>query len=248
MPKKNKRKTLYMVGGVLLLVIAIPFFSQKPDFTASTEQSPYADAFIDYANDLAAEGLILGNAIQNENGETFIFILVPESGEISQEEVDAVGELVGFTSRVLEFRGGFMNDNIDIAFTRPKDHRILLIERSQMPALLSAEKYGEMTLVADGQFSTSLINLAGPIKNYNLAYSEAWSVIQSVCLAYTIDNPNHDPICNIFSANAAAGWAGIKPSEAESIINAYGKTSLEYLGSEDLEYRFIDFVYNEFAQ
>ena len=108
------------------------------------------------------------------------------------------------------------------------------------------DKFGEATLVMDKMYFTSLINLAGPPKNGRQDFANAWFTIQAVCLAYAGDFVDSDPVCNIISANAAAGWVGMEEEKAAEIINGYGRTDLAYLGNKDYRYRFIDFVYQDF--
>ena len=92
------------------------------------------------------------------------------------------------------------------------------------------------------------MNLAGPVKNGNQEFTNAWSVVQAICLAYAGDFQDSDPVCNIISANAAAGWVGMDGKAAADLINGYGMTDLGYLGSRDYQYRFIDFVYDAFVR
>lgn len=69
-----------------------------------------------------------------------------------------------------------------------------------------------------------------------------------LCACYSAyQYENAAPICNVISDNAAAGWASIDRSAAESFL-AGGSTGLEYLGSQDFEFRLIDFVYEEFSR
>jgi hypothetical protein len=117
-----------------------------------------------------------------------------------------------------------------------------------MPDLLSADLYNELTVSVDTSYFTSLINLAGPPKSEQQDFGNAWAVIQAICIAYAGDFPDVDPVCNIISANAAAGWVGIEQEQAAETINSYGSTQLGYLGNRDYQYRFIDFVYNEFTR
>ena len=105
-----------------------------------------------------------------------------------------------------------------------------------------------MTISIDKTYFRSLVNLAGSAKNGSQEFANAWSVVQAICLAYGGDFQDSDPVCNIISANAAAGWVGIQGKEAADLINSYGMTDLGYLGSKDYRYRFIDFVYEEFIR
>ena len=123
-----------------------------------------------------------------------------------------------------------------------------MIKRRNMPELLSADIYGELTISVDKTYFRSLVNLAGPVKNGSQEFTNAWSVIRAICLGYTGDFKDSDPVCNIISANAAAGWVGMEQKPAADLINGYGMTDLSYLGSRDYQYRFIEFVYEEFVR
>ena len=220
----------------------------KSNVVSTPAQDEYTQAFIAYVSKLEQEGLETVKEIRVEGSQPFIFILKPQSQEITDEVVSSTTELVLRTVSVFESRGGLRSDDIDIAFHRPAEQKILLIKRRDMPELLSADVYGEMTVSIDMSYFTSLINLAGPSKNGQQDYANAWSIIQALCLAYAGDFEDSDSVCNIISANAAAGWVGIGEEQAAKIINGYGFTELEYLGSKDYQYRFIDFVYREFVR
>lgn len=144
--------------------------------------------------------------------------------------------------------GGPKHDDINIAFHRPTEQKILLVKRQNMPELLSSDIYGEVTVSIDETYFRSLVNLAGPAKNGDQEFSNAWSVIQATCLPYAGGHQDNDPVRNVISANAAAGWGGMEEKLAADLINSYGMTDLDYLGSRDYQYRFIDFVYREFIR
>jgi hypothetical protein len=211
-------------------------------------QDKYAEAFMIYAKQLEQEGLTAAKEIRVEESQPFIFILKPQSQEITDEEVENITGLALRTVSVLESGGGLKHDDIDIAFHRPAEQQILLIKRRNMPELLSADIYGEVTISIDKSYFRSLINLAGPAKNGNQEFADAWSVVQAICLAYAGNFQDNDPVCNIISANAAAGWVGMEEKSAADLINSYGMTDLSYLGSRDYRYRFIEFVYKEFIR
>ena len=203
---------------------------------------------MEYIAQLQNDGLVTVKEIRVEGSQSFIFLLKPQnSQEITDEDIQNVTDLVLHTVNLFESRGGLRHDDIDIAFHRPTEQKIVLIKRRDMPELLSADKYGEVTVSIDQSYLTSLINLAGPPKNDRQDFANAWAVIQALCLGYSGNLADNDPICNIISANAAAGWVGMEQKKAEEIINAYGTTQLEYLGNKDYQYRFISFVYEEFV-
>lgn len=210
-------------------------------------QDKYAEAFMNYTKQLEQEGLITAKETRIEQSQPFIFILRPQSDEITDEDVKNVTELALCTVSVFDSAGGLKHDDIDIAFHRPTEQKILLVKRRNMPELLSSDIYGEVTVSIDKTYFRSLINLAGPAKNGSQEFADAWSVIQAICLAYARDFEDSDPVCNIISANAAAGWVGMEKKSAADLINSYGMTDLGYLGSKDYRYRFMDFVYQEFS-
>ena len=215
---------------------------------STPSQDKYAEAFLSYAKQLEQEGLTAAKEIRIEESQPFIFILRPQSDEITNEDVKNFTELALRTVSVFDSAGRLKHDDIDVAFHRPKEQQILLIKRRNMPELLSSDIYGEVTVSFDNIYFRSLVNLAGPAKNGNQEFSNAWSIIQAICLAYAGDYQDNDPVCNVISANAAAGWVGMEEKSAADLINSYGMTDLGYLGSRDYEYRFIDFVYQEFIR
>ena len=117
-----------------------------------------------------------------------------------------------------------------------------------MPEYLSADMYNEVTLVVDSVHFTSLVNLVGPAKNGRQDYANAWSIIEAICLAFIGKVTDSDPVCNIISANVAAGWVEMEQQDAAKIIRDHGSAHLKYLGNQGYQYRFIDFVYNEFVR
>ncbi len=225
-----------------------PAQSVSTSLVSAPAQDKYAEAFIAFVKQLDQEGLTTVKELRIEEGQPFIFILKPLSNEITDEEVKNVTDLALRTVSVFDSGGGLKHDDIDLAFHRPMEQKILLIKRRNMPELLSADIYGEMTISVDKTYFRSLVNLAGPEKNGNQEFTNAWSVVQAICLAYAGNFQDNDPVCNIISANAAAGWVGMERKQAGDIINSYGMTNLGYLGSKDYRYRFIDFVYEEFIR
>ena len=217
-------------------------------FIITPAQEKHTEAFLSYMKILEEEGLITVKEISVKESQPFIFILKPQSQEITDEDIANVTDLAVRTVSLFDSGGGLKHDDIDIAFHRPTEQKILLIKRRDMPELLSADIYGEMTIAVDKTYFRSLVNLAGPVKNGNQEFTNAWSVVQAICLAYARDFQDSDPVCNIISANAAAGWVGIDGKSAADLINSYGMTDLGYLGSKDYRYRFIDFVYQAFVR
>jgi hypothetical protein len=219
-----------------------------PQFTSTPAQDNYTQAFLDYVAQLEEEGLEGAKEIQVEGSQPFVLISRPQNTvEVSDSDVQNVTELALHTVQVFESRGGLHVDDIEVAFHRPAGQKILLIKRPDMPELVSADVYNELTVSIDTRYFTSLVNLAGSPKSGRQDFANAWAVIQAVCIAYAGDFPDVDPVCNIISANAAAGWVGVDRDQAEEIINGYGATQLGYLGNKDYQYRFIDSVYEQFT-
>ena len=255
--KLNKRRTsIFRPLIVILLTIAVSSCassSGQPDPTPHVISTPvqdeYTQAFTEYIAQLQNDGLVTAKEIRVEGSQPFISLLNPQnSQEVTDEDTQDVTDLVLHTVSLFESRGGLRHDDINIAFHRPAEQKIVLIKRRDMPELLSADRYGEVTVSIDQSYLTSLINLAGPLKNDRQDFADAWAVIQALCLGYSGNLAENDPICNIISANAAAGWVGMDQEKAEEIINSYGTTQLRYLGSNDYRYRFIPFVYEGFVR
>jgi len=246
-------KTALVIITLILLITSGALQACSPRQSASTSvgstsaQDMYTEAFIAYMKQLEQEGLSTTKEIRVEESQPFIFILKPQSQEVTGEDVKDVTELALRAVSVFESGGGLKHDDIDIAFHRPTEQQILLIKRRNMPELLSADIYGEVTISIDKTYFRSLVNLAGPTKNGSQEFANAWSVVQAICLAYAGDFQDSDPVCNIISANAAAGWVGVEAKQAAETINGYGMTDLGYLGSKDYQYRFIEFVHEAFV-
>jgi hypothetical protein len=240
---------------VVLAILIIPMLpsstgqDQTPQLVSTPAQNEHTQAFMNYIAQLDQEGLEPAKEIRVDDSQPFVFILEPQNTlEVTEEDVQKVTDLALYTVQVFEGRGGLHADDIDITFKRPVEHKILLIKRPSMPDLLSADVYNEVTVSVDTEYFTSLINLAGPPKSGRQDFGNAWAVIQAICIAYAGDFPDVDPVCNIISANAVAGWIGIEQEQAAEIINSYGSTQLGYLGNRDYQYRFINFVYEEFVR
>lgn len=251
--QKIKSVVLTISIVVMLAIFMVPrLFSsagqdQASQFISTPAQDEHTQAFKSYVAQLESEGLEPAKEIRVGDSQPFVFILRPQNiREVSDEDVQNITDLALHTVQVFEGRGGLHADDIDIAFHRPAEQKILPIKRPDMPDLLSADVYNEMTVSVDTKYFTSLVNLAGPPKSGMQDFGNAWAVIQAICIAYAGDFPDVDPVCNIISANAAAGWIGIEQEQAAEIINSYGSTQLGYLGNRDYQYRFINFVYNEF--
>lgn len=230
-----------LIIGVVLQACAPVQADSKSILVSTPQQDIYIEAFITFVKQLEQEGLITAKEIRVENSQPFVFIL--KSQEITDEDVKNIVELAVRTVSAFESGGGLKHDDIDIAFRRPVQQKILLIKRRNMPELLSAS---EATVVIDQTNFMSLVNLAGPIKSNSQEFGNSWAVVQAICLAYGASHEDSDAICNIVSANASAAWVGMDEKQAAQLINDYGMTHLDYLGSKDYRYRFIDFVYRAF--
>ena len=253
--RKIKSIILTISIVVVLAIFIVPMLpssakqGQNLQFVSTPAQDEQTQAFMSFITQLEHEGLEPAKEIRVDDSQPFVFIIRPKNTlEVTDEDVQNVTALALHTVQVFEGRGGLHSDDIDIAFHRPAEHKILLIKRADMPDLLSAGLYNELTVSIDTNYFTSLINLAGPTKSGRQDFGNSWAVIQAICIAYAGDFPDVDPVCNIISANAAAGWIGIEPEQAAEIISSYGSTQLGYLGNKDYQYRFINFVYNEFVR
>jgi hypothetical protein len=253
--RKIKLTILTISIVVVLAIFIVPRLpsstkqGQNLQFVSTPVQDEHTQAFMSFITQLEGEGLEPAKEIRVEDSRPFIFIVSPKNTmEVTDEDVQSVTDLALHTVQVFESRSGLHADDINIAFHRPVEHKILLVKRSDMPDLLSADLYNEMTVSVDTNYFVSLVNLAGSPKSGRQDFGNAWAVIQAICIAYAGDFPDVDPVCNVISANAAAGWVGIEQEQAAEIINSYGSTQLGYLGNRDYQYRFINFVYEEFVR
>ena len=244
-----KQYLIILFSMVLVSAILVSCASLSPVATAEVittdAQQDEVKKTSEYVDQLVAEGLTVYVQIFAEDGNPYIFIMRPVTGEITDEEITSVGRLASHAVGFFRSHNELQEGDINIAFQRPKEHRIALIERENALEF-GGQAIGEVSLIIDQVNILSIINLAGPKKNGRQDYANAWSVIQAICLAFTINVEDSDPVCNVISANAAAGWTGINTSEAEQIITEYGSTDLKYLGNTDYQYRFIPFIYDEF--
>jgi uncharacterized protein YbdZ (MbtH family) len=180
-------------------------------WTITPEQKAFIGSASDLLDHLEKDGLDTVKQIGLNGGSPFVFILKPaKTTEITDEDISTARSLAGATMEILETRGGFRDGDIDLAFHRPINQRIILIRRTGLPEAISENHYGEFTLAVDKAYVYSIINFAGPLKTGRRDYATAWSVIQALCLGYTTIDPGTDAKCNILSANAAAGWVGIE--------------------------------------
>jgi hypothetical protein len=206
---------------------------------------------LSYVQQLQANGLLLAGEVKPKaGGDAFIAILAPKGGGITDAQIHEYIELITYTSGLLEKRHGFQTDDLSLSFNRPRHQEIIFVD---LPGGLPPPVglVGEATINAaqDPSDVISVVNLSGNLKQLGRPYSNYWATIQSVCLGYSIlANPNSDAICNIFSSNAAAGWARIDPGTAKTWINGLGSTQLAYLGSKEYKYRFLDFVFEDFIR
>src|SRR5688572_2233775 len=92
---KNWGTPLFKVSIIFLIVgwalQACSPAQADPDSTGSTpSQDKYAEAFTTYAKQLEQDGLTAAKEIRVEESQPFIFILNPQSQEITDEEVKNV--------------------------------------------------------------------------------------------------------------------------------------------------------------
>jgi hypothetical protein len=237
------------VCAVVLVVIGVIAYFLSNTGTKNINQ--YGPVVNDYVGKLQDEGLLLASEVKpKDGGDSFIHILVPDTGEISQQVIHTFIELITYTSSVLESQDGFRHDDLVLAFQRPIIQRIIFVDRpGGLPDPIGLLSEATINASDDPTKVVSVINLSGYTKELGREYSNFWSVIQAVCLGYAIQtSAEADAICNVLSASGAAGYAGIDRATAEAWINGLGTTQLSYLGSKEIRYRFIDFVYSDFLR
>jgi hypothetical protein len=238
---------------IVIAVIAMAYwnsilYSRK---THQENNRVYSQAMIGFVVQLQQKGLVQAGHIGPGTGSNaVIVILVPSTNEVMDEEILQLVQLITFTARVFESSKSLTSGDIQLTFLRPTKQQIIFVARPQgLPGPL--DLIGEFTVSSNKQPGQpiSVVNLSGTPKALGSTFTTAWNTIQAVCLGYTIQqNSNADSECNVVAANAAAGWAGIDRKTAESQLNVLGSTNVSYLGSQDINFRFIDFVYQKFIQ
>jgi hypothetical protein len=238
-----------IAAGLLVIVLLwkpIVGSPAPPPISMTSQEAAFQQALTDYVALLDQEKLFFVDSFRVGNSESFIFLTNPlNTHEITTKDITQAEQLISHTAGILENRIGIEDGDITISFVRPKELHIILLRRSDMPPLLSADTYGEFTL-SWGQEAISLVNFSGPLKAGRRDLADAWYLIQAVCLGYTSSDPYADQKCNVFSANAAAGWVGMDPFQAAEIIHGFRKINLDDQSDEYIPYVFMDFVYNDF--
>lgn len=227
---------------LLLLLLLVACARTKPSHVVYGETLAY------YVKTLFDEGLDPFGQISRYEVE-FITLLSPTTGEVSAQQFREILELVSFTAQVFDASGGLQHEDILITFRRPVHQQIIVINRPDgMPEPIGMAAEASIGMPSRPGEIVSVVNLSGTPKTLGRAYTTDWAVMQAVCLAFAMqDNPDPDAICNIISANGAAGWAGIERDVIQEFLDG-GSTELEYLGHRDYEFRFIDFVYDGFLR
>lgn len=222
---------------VLLVWLLAACSSANPD---------YGRTLADYAQGLFDAGVEPFGQVSLD-GQPIIVLLTPMTGEIPQQQRQEILDLVSFTAQAFDASGGLRHEDILITFRPPIFQQIIVIDRPEgMPepiGMLSEASVGSQP----GQI-VSVVNLSGTEKTLGWDFTIDWAVMQAVCLGYaTQDNPDADALCNVVTANAAAGWAGVDRDTAQDFLDG-GSTGLEYLDQRDYKFRFIDFVYDTFQR
>ncbi|GAB4163871.1 MAG: hypothetical protein Fur003_6310 [Candidatus Dojkabacteria bacterium] len=182
----------------------------------------------------------------------FHYVIIPATGEVADTDID-----FEFMAKLLDFfftnsdRGKLLiAGNVFENVSPPAQHLIIFLNRTEdIPSLVL--KNGEATVVSeleDGSHTlTTFIALNGPKREYNA--QTYWSIAQAMCLGFTQNTPNNDAYCNVFAANATAGYIGLDKETAKEWIASYGTTELPtYIaGAKSAEYVFDEIVYDSFS-
>src|SRR6266536_5810925 len=95
-----------------------PVSGDSTALVSTPTRDQHTEAFITYVRQLEQEGLTTAKEIRVEESQPFIFILKPQSQEITDEDVKNVTELALLTVSVFDSGGGLKHDDIDIVFHR----------------------------------------------------------------------------------------------------------------------------------
>lgn len=249
--KVLRRRIVAISATVALSLVIIGLVSYFIINSYRNNNWSFGKVLLDYVQQLQGNGLLLAGEVKPKaGGDAFIAILAPKGGGITDAQIHEYIELITYTSGLLEKRQGFRTADLSLSFNRPRHQEIIFVNLpGGMPAPVGLVGEATINAAQDPSAVISVVNLSGNLKQLGRPYSNYWATIQAVCLGYSIlANPNSDSICNIFSSNAAAGYAGIDPATATTWINGLGSTQLAYLGGKEYKYRFLSFVYQDFIQ
>jgi type II secretory pathway pseudopilin PulG len=230
----------------LILIILYLFIRKTPE----QRIKEYTLTFKNYIAELQQEGVNEVGRISPYGGDQYVIaILVPTTNEVQQDDVDRLTKLINQAVEFFDVHKMLQDDGITITFQWPLYQKIIFVNRpGGFPDPLGHRT--EYTLVFSYPSGTavSVVNLAGTPKIPGPEFTSDWATVQAVCIGFTQQTRDDDPICNIISANAASAWFGIERTEAEKMINGYGFTNLAYLDQKAYKFRFIDTVYEAFVQ
>lgn len=239
-PLKNKGLTRrqFISGGAAFIVTGLleackPFTPETPTpfptpIAAKRPESPeeFYQAAVEvvfFAQRLLKEGMLQAPTFSLPGEAPVHIILIPKTNEVDKNLIDLeyMATLATFfeNQRELKYEGHILQCR------RPERQQILFINRArEIPPVL--HQLGELTvrLHSEGNSLITVIDLQGPKKELGDEYTLAWCEAQAICLGYTFNSPNSDPVCNVLSANIAAGWLNLD-SEGKW-INGLGATSL----------------------
>ncbi len=246
---KRKLVIILSITGIILLVsvVLVILLTKAPQ----EPNSAYAQTLSSYISELQNSGLLVveKQIHPSDGGDPFIDILAP-AGEVSNDQINYLVDLIIRGAEVFENHKGLRSDDIFMAFERPAYQQIIFVSRpGGLPSPIGMINEATITLNDRPGVVFSVVNLEGELKTPGREFTIAWATLQAVCLGYgTGQSEDADPICNIISANAAAAWVGMARDHAMEWLNSGGSTDLAYLGSEDYQFRFIDFVFDEFVR
>lgn len=198
-----------------------PIAAKRPDSPEELYQAAVEVVF--FAQRLLKEGMLQAPTFSLPSEAPVHIILIPKTNEVDKNLIDLeyMATLATFfeNQRELKYEGHLLQSR------RPERQQILLTNRAQgVPP--SLHQLGEVTvrLNPEGNSLITVIDLQGPKKELGDEYTLAWSEAQAICLGYTFNSPNSDPVCNVLSANIAAGWLNL--DSKGKWINSLGSTSL----------------------
>ncbi len=175
------------LGAALRLKVPVQN-APTPQFISTPSRDKYTEMLGNYAAQLQKEGLVNTGSIKLDVEQTpFILIFVPKTGEVTDDEEHGLMELIHRAAQVFDERKGLRYQDINLAFQRPAEQKIIFIKRTrEVPAVLA--EHGEGTLQAiDPKIFLSVIDLAEPLEEgEERDFHSAWRTVQAVCLGFSL--------------------------------------------------------------
>ena len=238
------RRQFLQLAGLGLGAIIVYSCGSSPTLRILATPTIRKPELLTYLDTLEKEGLVRAGYFSVGQQPSVHNIVIPKTGEVTQDEVDMA--LMVSLAEFIEQRRDLSYSGHTLTMNRPEQHDIIFVDRNNgLPRIL--EDHGEVTFNINTQNTrlVTLINLSGPRKEIGgQTFSSAWSAAQAVCLGYYFQTSASDAVCNVLSANVAAGWTNTDPTG--QWISSLGETG--EMAGVSVPYNFSQEVWDHFRQ